>query len=293
MRLLFGILLFAGIGAIAYGLGALAPENERQGLTVAGAGALTCLALAIWAPRILRERAALQKQADIKRAEDLAERISMTGEAINVSGVFRSLVLTLLATAVPVLVVAIPEPPPPFVIGMACFFGILAMFGWLSVIPRLTAPTLSLTRTGMKTALYGFVPWEEVKGIYLSEATSKGVTIFHLEVLVPEIARLRSQMHPFGRVFRALAFGQSRTVIRFSLSRKEAVFTEHLALALLKRATGRSNRWVPGMPELRADLEREEKFFEELKRIDISNDPERALELLRQHEAEKKTRQSK
>lgn len=286
MKLLFAILLAAGIAAIGLGLGPLSLDSKPLGFSVAAAGALTCLAIAIWVPGFMTRREERQKQDDLARAEEMANRIAMTGESFDLSDTFRSFLITLTITAFPAITFfALPTPLPPPVMVFGSIFTVLAFFAWASFIPRLQAPALSLSRTGLKSALHGSIPWEEVKGVNLSQVTSRGAKIHTLEFLIPNIASFRPQMHPSGRLFRSLAFGRIRTMLRFSVTPRQAAFTEHLARGLLKRATGRSGHWIPDMPGFSEELEETEKFLEELESLDVRADPQRALEIAQRHEA--------
>jgi hypothetical protein len=91
--------------------------------------------------------------------------------------------------------------------------------------------------------MYGFFLWENIGGLDLF-VHDGGLSFRRLELSIPNINALRSQMHPCGRLSRWFAFGHSRFVLQLGLSNKNAVLAHHLAVTLWKRKTARRNTYV-------------------------------------------------
>jgi hypothetical protein len=234
----------------------------------------------------MERRESAQKEAGIQRAEQVAERLALAGQSFDIGGRVGGLIVAILLTAIPAGIFCFAlEAPSGVMLLVGGLTAVVAFFAWVAVLPNLTAAPMSLTPAGMKTALYGFIPWEEVGGLDLF--TTRG--LHEIEFSVPNLEALRSQMHPCERIHRLFAFG-SAGVLRFRFSRADAMFAHDLASLLWQQRTGRTNSWVARNPRLTAELREEHAFLDRLNRPDVRANPEKALELLKQHRDRQKHR---
>lgn len=284
MKILFGILLAAGIAAIGLGLGPVSDHDRLLGFALAAAGFALTLAIAIWVPRFMNRREARQRDADVERATRVAEGIAKTGEHHDIGRRGSGLLLTLvLATATAGFGYFAFRAPSVPLIAFTLLGALFLFFAALIAIPALGAVPISMTREGMKTALYGFISWDQIEGLGLYTLTSRSSAQHYLELGVPDIDEHRSRMHPCGRMLRRFAFGQARSLVRFRLSRKDAVFAEHLAASLWEHHTGRKNVWAPGNRQLSQELQEQNELLAQLNRPSMLADPEKAVRLLERH----------
>ncbi len=238
LQSLFGVLLAAGIVALGFGFGALAESNRLLGVAVGVAGIAIIASIFVWLPRSAARGEEARKQADIKRGEETAERVAQTGESFHV-GAGSLMPLAMLLTAVAVAAFYADFTAPSW--GAHMFGGLAtlgACFAWMSAVPRMRSPQLCFERGGVRTALYGFLPWECIEDMNLVRNTHRSMVCM-LELHAPGADELRPQMHPCGRLYRRMAFGASGRILRFSVPGADALFAHRLAFALWQRHTGR------------------------------------------------------
>lgn len=81
---------------------------------------------------------------------------------------------------------------------MAAFCALLVPFAWVQL--RHRGPTLRMDARGLDHALYGWVPWSDVHGIYLDIKTIRHVKVMRLVLGVSNPARYRSRMPWIARL---------------------------------------------------------------------------------------------
>jgi hypothetical protein len=281
MKILFGILLAAALTAVALGL-RLHEEGSPGGLLLGALGAAAIAGIAVFVPRYMHRREEDRKRAGILRARELADRLTMTGERFDVpgrSGIIAALGMT--AIAVPLLG-AWSMNLTAAVLGMLALLSALVL--WMTVLPKIGRPFISVSREGLEAPMYGTIAWDAVEGLVLTTLHSKFGAHHALELSVPELGQLAPRMHPCARILYALSFGNSRQVARLRLrfARASPHFVHELAETLWERKTGRKNWWHPHDPELSMHLRRAREMTAALRNMPAEENPDVALSRFRE-----------
>jgi len=168
-----------------------------------------------------------------------------------------------------------------FCTGFFFFFGLLLI---IKVTPYLgNKPLLRLTRQGFYNPAYGFIPWNEVLGIHIREATYQGMVLFHiLSFNISKLVKYTGQFHPVSRFLFKFRRKASKNLILILLNKtNETPDTVYMvARQLWREETGKDSVWYPGMsPEVSMAWDRIEEWkknenipsLDEMKKVFRSN----------------------
>ncbi len=170
----------------------------------------------------------------------------------------------------------------------AYVLGILALLSalvlWMTVLPKIGRPFLSVSREGLEAPMYGTIAWEAIEGLVLTTRHSKFGTHHALELSVPQLGQLAPQMHPCARILYGLSVGNSRQVARMRLrfGRESPHFVHQLIETLWERRTGRKNSWLPHDPELSRHFQRMNATTVALRNLRVDENPNTALASFRE-----------
>src|SRR5688572_21776311 len=235
MKILFGILLAAALAAIGLGMRLFEEGRSGGGLLLGAVGLATTLWIAVFVPRFMNRCEEKRKREGIARAGELADRLTVTGERFDVSG--RSGIIAALGlSAVAVILLRIWSIDlTAYVLGILALLSALVL--WMTVLPKIGRPFLSVSREGLEAPMYGTIAWEAIEGLVLTTRHSKFGTHHALELSVPQLGQLAPQMHPCARILYGLTFGNSRRVARMRLrfTRESPHFVHKLIEALWER----------------------------------------------------------
>jgi len=192
------------------------------------------------------------------------------------SGVLTGVAIALIGVA---LFVASYRVGSPVGFGIAAIALVWAVRLWMRLVPLFSKPMLSLSKEGVDTAWYGFIPWTAVEGVHASRGSRSVENA--LELLVPTLPTMVAQLHPFVRALQRMAWSRrSREVLQFPIRaggrRLEVV--SGVAEALWEKRIGRRKIWFPDDPSLNERLQTAERESRRL--MDISagtSDPQAAL----------------
>jgi hypothetical protein len=103
---------------------------------------------------------------------------------------------------------------------------------FLTLVPRLGKPTLTLTRSGLDLPTYGLIPWEAVHNLTMDPLRSAyGSVGYMLNLEVPSLPDRIDGMHPATRLmYRLTALGRRRTLISIRLAKSSLPAQQVLAL---------------------------------------------------------------
>jgi hypothetical protein len=150
-----------------------------------------------------------------------------------------------------------------FLLGSAFLLG--AILVWMIVIPNLFRPLLTLTKDGLNTGAYGFIPWIAVDGI--------ASVADRLLVRVPTLEKLTAQMHPCMRVlYRILPRRIKTQVILMMRNRERAALACKVAEILWETKTRRKNLYLPEDPELEKQMRRSNEHLARLEALRHTDD---------------------
>jgi hypothetical protein len=144
----------------------------------------------------------------------------------------------------------------------------------------LLPPKLTLTRDGLQTSQYGFIPWTAIDGVRTITQHVKGVTYHALTLYVPTLNDLRSQMTFVTRLRHSLKWGERRRTLLFTLSGagRQAKVLGTVAELLWNQNTGRKNMWFADDPRFTQMLREAESAGLAVKAIEPGKtSPEDAL----------------
>jgi hypothetical protein len=129
---------------------------------------------------------------------------------------------------------------------------LIALLVWAAVLWRrlaqnLRAPFLRLSREGLSSIDYGFVPWSAIEGVHLAhyKAGVAGMDWRALELHVPTLAELTGGMSARHRLAYRFRIGTRRRIVRIdvTLARESGVVIAKVAEYLLTARSGRRNEW--------------------------------------------------
>jgi hypothetical protein len=281
MKILFGILLAAAIAAVGWSL-ALVDKGNSGGLLLGAAAVAAIAAIAVFVPRYMNRREEDRKRDGIARARELADRLAMTGERFDVpgrSGIIAALVISAVAAG---LLRAGSLDLTAAVLGVLALLTALGL--WMTVLPKIGRPFLTVSREGLEAPMYGAIAWEAIEGLVLTTRHSKFGTHHALELSVPQLGQLAPQMHPCARILYGLSVGNSRRVARMRLrfARESPHFVHELIETMWERRTGRRNWWQPHDPELSRHFQRMSATTDALRNMRADENPNAALASFRE-----------
>lgn len=136
----------------------------------------------------------------------------------------------------------------PFALAIGACLLLMAAVCCVDVMPRLFKPMLLLTRDGLQTAEYGFIPWDQITGIRLESHSLMFCEIRTMEVSVPHRHELMSKAHPCSRLLYDVGLYRRRNELRFALTqqRRDARVIAIVAEYLWREKTGWGGRSLPG-----------------------------------------------
>lgn len=103
---------------------------------------------------------------------------------------------------------------------------------FLTLIPRIGKPALTLTRSGLDLPGFGLIPWDAIRELSMEPLRSTYGTVgYMLNLEVPSLPDRIAEMHPATRLlYRLIAFGRRRTLISIRLVRTSVPAPQILAL---------------------------------------------------------------
>lgn len=231
-----------------------------------------------------RKRAEEAQRLERERAEEIIKGITQRAERFTQQS-WSGLLLVVAFAAMGAAAAVVGYQASKLVL-LLIAAALLACATWIAMglIPRLSKPMLAMTKDGIDTAAYGFIPWESIGGI----ATSSGGRSQEggLLLLVPTLPGLTGQMHPCGRARYRLSAGFWKTRLNFPLHRTARInLARRVAESLWEQRTGRRNFWVPNDPELNERLQRVEGEMRRLEAASRNEDPQAALEAMQRADA--------
>lgn len=156
----------------------------------------------------------------------------LTYETLSVSG-GTNVVWFLLCVLLTVMMIAHAwETREPLGIVGALGFLWLSMVLFLTLVPRLGKPALTLTRSGLDLPTYGLIPWDAIRNVTMTPLRSAyGSVGWILNLEVPSLPDRIVGMHPATRLlYRLTALGRRRTLISMRLLRTSVPAQHVLAL---------------------------------------------------------------
>jgi hypothetical protein len=252
------------------------------GILLGAVGVATIAGIAVFLPRYMNRREDARKRDGIARAREVADRLAMTGERFDVpgrSGIIVALVMSAIAAG---LLRAASVDLTAAVLGVLALVSALVL--WMTVLPKIGRPFLSISPEGLEAPMYGVIAWNAIEGLVLTTQRSKFGTHHALELSVPQLGQLAPRMHPCGRILYGLSFGRSRRVARMRMrfARESPHFVHELVETLWNRKTGRKNFWLPNDAELSSHLQRMNDMTVALEDRRADERPEAALARLRE-----------
>jgi hypothetical protein len=136
----------------------------------------------------------------------------------------------------------------PFALAIGACLLLMAALCAIDVAPRLFKPMLLLTRDGLQTAEYGFIPWDQITGVRLESHSVMFCEMRTMEVSVPHRHELMSKAHPCARLLYDVGLYRRRNELRFALTqqRRDAQVIAIVAEYLWREKTAWGGRSVPG-----------------------------------------------
>jgi len=126
--------------------------------------------------------------------------------------------------------------------------GVITLFSTIPYFWR--NPLLQVSSLGLSSIAYGFIPWEDVKGIHIQKVTARGmVRAHHLFFFVPNLSKYVGQFNAVYKFLHSLRPSSTKDTIMLPLKRTNETpdIVCQLARRLWNERTGRDNTWFPGM----------------------------------------------
>jgi hypothetical protein len=108
----------------------------------------------------------------------------------------------------------------PLALAIGACLLVLSAICWIDVMPRLLKPMLLITRDGMQTAEYGFIPWDQITGIRMESHSVLFCHVKAMDVSVPHRHELMSKAHPCARLLYDVGLYRRRNELRFALTQQ-------------------------------------------------------------------------
>jgi hypothetical protein len=135
----------------------------------------------------------------------------------------------------------------PLALAIGACLLIVSALCWIDVAPRLLSPMLRLTRDGLHTAEYGFIPWDQITGVRLESHPLLFCQFHSMEISVPHRHELMSKAHVCARMLYDMGLYRRRNELRFALTQQgsDAPVIAIVAEYLWREKTGWSGRSLP------------------------------------------------